>query len=127
MSNIINDITTYIKSISSYSEVYIDTLQPVDESICVRAEPTAATEQRYMDGGRVGLFQIAIYCKSLDKETAINQLTIYVNALDLSAFQITDRTQVSCEVITDPHFISQLENGAVIYTASFKIDYFQGA
>jgi hypothetical protein len=126
MSIIISDIVDYIDSLGGYATVLVDTLSEGEESSCVRAEAGQAEESRYMDGSRSGVFQFAIYCKSTDKQTAIEQLSEYVKKLDLNGFSLNERLNISCEPLTDPHYISILDNGAVIYTASFQLNYFQG-
>lgn len=127
MSNIIADLVDWVNgNIVNYATVYPDTLTDASDSICLRTEPGAVVEQRYMDGSRAGDYQFSAYCKSLSKETAISQLTEYIKKLDLEDFNLTGRTNITCEPLTEPHYVSKADNGELIYTASFHLNYYQG-
>lgn len=121
--SIISDVTNYISTLSSYADVMIDTFSDSEKSICVRAEAGNAAEGRYFDGTRTGSFQFAIYCRTAEKQEAIEQLNIYIKSLDLNEFNLTDETNITCEPLTDPHYVNKLDNGVVVYTASFNLKY----
>lgn len=123
--SIISDLTAYIQTLPAYADVYSDVLMN-EPSIAVRAEPGSSNEMRDLTGARYGDFQYAIYCKTGDPEEAVNQLELYVKELDLDDFQLTERVKIKSEPLTQPHYVSKAENGEVIYTASFHIEYFEG-
>lgn len=126
MINIIADLHNYISALESFADVQIDELNQDSDSICVRVEPGSSNESRDLTGKRYGDFQFAIYCKSADKERCITQITLYITELDLAGLSLTDRINIKCEPLTEPHFISKADNGESIYTASFHLEYYEG-
>jgi len=128
MANIIAELVSWINdNVENYAFVYVDTLTDESESICVRTEPGNAIDNRDMSGARYGDYQFAIYCKTEDTEKAIAQLTEYQERLDLEQYPISGRTNITCETLTEPHYISKSDNGEKIYSASFHLEYYQGA
>ena len=127
MINIISELVTWANSnLTNYATVLVDELSVNPDSICFRTEPGDSSQQRDMSGSLYGDYQFAIYCKTEDKELAINQLTYYIAELDLEQFNLTERTQIKCEPLTEPHYVSKADNGELIYTASFHLEYYQG-
>jgi len=126
MLNIINDLIAYIKTLPAYAIPLIDILLEDSESISVRVEPGSSNEMRDMTGARYGDFQFAIYAKSKNPKTASDQLNDYIKALDIPKLELTARSNIKCEPITQAHYVSKAENGDVIYTVSFHIEYYEG-
>jgi len=127
MTPIIVDLRDYIDGLGGYAEVYVDILMDDSESICVRAEPGTANEMFDLTGTRYGQFRFAIYCKSRNPKTATEQLITYQRALGLTDIQLTDETSIRCEAVTEPHYIQKAENGEVIYSSAYLLEYKQGA
>lgn len=124
MVSIVEDLKNYIKAnFTNYATVQTDVLSSDDESICLRIDPSNVADKRYMNGDRFGITNFSMYCKSESKGTAINQLNSYINGLDLKEVPLTDNITISTEPVTEPHFVSQADDGALIYTAAFKLQY----
>lgn len=124
MTDLTAELHDYIaRTGEPYAPVALDFLGIGEDAIAVRPEPSPTVEQRDLTGARYGDFQFAIYCKSGSPEKATDQLYRYVEALNLSGFKLTDRTTITCEPMTGPHFVSQAEDKTVVYTASFHIEY----
>lgn len=124
MVSFATDLKNYFNNtFENYSTVRRDLLSDGSESICLRMDPGTPLEKRYMDGKRVGRTLFSLYCKSDSSETAVNQLWVYINGLDGKNIPLTDNVSISIEPLTEPHFVSQEENGALVYTASFGMQY----
>ena len=127
MTNIISELVTWVNAnLTNYSTVLVDELSESYGSICFRTEPGDSSQMRDLLGNLYGDYQFAVYCKSESKEEAINQITYYIGSLDLNQFPLTDRIEITCEPLTEPHYVSKADNGELIYTASFHIEYYQG-
>lgn len=125
MTPIITELKKYITdNFDNYARPRTDDLDEENESICIRTEPGDVEEDRDLLGNRYGKSIFAIYCKSKNKNTAINQLWTYVNGLDLQNFGLTDVLEITCSPQTEPHFIQKRENGEYVYTSSFYLDYY---
>ena len=125
MSSLISDVKTFIAEFESYATVKIDMLSGDSESICVRQDPSTLVTQRMMDGSRTGELIFAIYCKSLNPQTAIEQLEFYISMLDLNWMTLTSKTQIKLEPATSPQLVSKSEQNEYIYVSDFKLEYTQ--
>lgn len=124
MVSILSDLKGYItNNFDNYETVLTDLLDDGNESICLRIEPGNPAEKRYLNGVRVGRTNFSLYCKSLSKSKAIDQLWDYINGLDLKGIPLTDNLSITTEPLTEPHFVSVNEDGAMVYTASFGMQY----
>jgi hypothetical protein len=127
--NILNDINLYLlKKITPYSAIYLDVF-PNDsvEELMARNDPGRATETRYMDGSRIGIFNFSYYAKSANSETARIQLESIIAALDFNELTtISGGTAIKLEEATTPAFVSKSEAGEVIFTTSLRLEYHTG-
>jgi hypothetical protein len=127
--NIINEVNAYLLTkITPYSTIYLDVFpnDSVEELMC-RNDPSTAVESRYLDGSRIGAFNFSYYAKSANSETARLQLDAIVSALDMPDFTvISGGTEIKCEAVTTPAFVSKSEAGEVIFVSSFRLEYHVG-
>jgi len=126
---ILQEVIDYLLTkLTPYATIQLDVF-PGDshEEIIIRATPSQAVENRYMDGSRAGQYQFGFYCKSLDTEMPRQQLDAIVDALDLPGMeQISQATLAKIEVVSSPSLVSKAENGEYVYTAGFRLDYIKG-
>ena len=122
---ILDDIKNFINSkVSSYVEIKFDVLGE-NESIIIRQLPSNSVVDRYMDGSRASDFDFQIFAKSLDQEKAIAQLKEYETVLDLpTMFKLTENCSVKIEPDTDVRFVLANPDKTVVYSNSFKLEYF---
>jgi hypothetical protein len=127
--NIIQEVNAYLLTkITPYSTIYLDVFpgDSVSEIMC-RNDPSTAAESRYLDGSRIGAFNFSYYAKSANSETARLQLDAIVAALDMPDFTvISGGTEIKCEAVTTPAFVSKSEAGEVIFVSSFRLEYHAG-
>jgi len=130
--NIINEVNAYLLTkLTPYSTIYLDVF-PNDianngEEIMCRNDPSQASESRYLDGSRIGQFNFSYYAKSANSETARAQLDAIVSALDMPDFTfISGGTEIKCEAVTTPAYVSKSEAGEVIFVSSFRLEYHVG-
>jgi hypothetical protein len=127
--NIISEVNAYLLTkLTPYSTIYLDVFpgDSVEEIMC-RNDPSTAAESRYLDGSRIGAFNFSYYAKSKTSETARLQLDAIVTALDMPDFTvISGGTEIKCEAVTTPAFVSKSEAGEVIFVSSFRLEYHAG-
>lgn len=127
--NILNEVNAFLLTkLTPFAPISLDVF-PGDarDEIMARNDPSQAVEHRYMDGSRVGIFSFSYYAKSLNSETARQQLDAIVAALDFADMTaISGGTKIKMEAATTPAFVTKSEAGEVIFTVGLKLEYHVG-
>ena len=120
------NLQAYLSGLDLYANLLIDTFSGVSEELVVRHDPSSAKVSAYMDGSREGEFNFSMHAKSQSAINATNQLNKLISALDLTGeLELTDLIRVKIEPVTAVRFVTKTEKLEFIYSADFRIEYFQ--
>jgi len=98
-----------------------------EELIC-RHDASPYKQKEYMDGGAWMGFNFSYFYKGYDVITARQKIEAIAPVLELNEF--TDALGITngrLNTLTRAVPVSKSESGEIIYTSSFRLDYYQGA
>ena len=126
MTNIMTSVQAYISGLGLYSSLYIDQFTGNSEEMVIRHDPSSAKVNAYMDRSREGEFNFSLYAKSQNAEVATNQLSELITALDLAGgLKLSSLVRIKLEPVGSVRFVSKTEKLEYIYSADFRVEYFQ--
>lgn len=101
------------------------TADALPETIC-RHDPAPLISRRYMNGAYWAEFNFSYYTKDDDPISARQVQEAIVEALSLDNFsELLGLHEGRLEVTARPTPVSREDDGAVVYTSSFRLVYFQ--
>lgn len=95
-----------------------------NEEVMCRHDPSPTWVRRYQTGGGYRGFNFAYYCKSAAVKTARQKLEAIRNALYVDNFTDLMGLDDGRLVVTqEPSPVSKDENGIVVYTSAYALEY----
>lgn len=127
--NVANLISEWVENklnlpFTIYNDVIPDT--ETEESCCLRHDPSAAAEKRFIDGSRQVQWNLCFYVRSSNRQNARNYAYSITDTLD-GARIVDSETgiEIDVEAQTLPQFINVDEKNNTLYSASILATYLE--
>ena len=125
--DLLNNISAFLLTKTTPYAAIKNTVFPgaSSEEIIIRADPSSAVIDRYLDGTFAGEQSFSFLTKSKNQTTARNQLETFCSVLDLSSMQqITGALFGKIEVAGRPVLVSYNDAKEYVFSASFLIEFY---